>query len=53
MGAGTKFRKILARNGLVEAMASHSPLSAMLAAEAGFGFGEMECDHVADACRFR
>ena len=36
MGAGTKFREILAKNGLVEAMAAHSPLSAMLAAEAGF-----------------
>ena len=28
MGAGTKFREILAKNGLVEAMAAHSPLSA-------------------------
>ena len=36
MGAGTKFRQILAKNGLVEAMAAHSPLSAMLVAEAGF-----------------
>ena len=36
MGAGSKFREILAKNGLVEAMAAHSPLSAMLAAEAGF-----------------
>ncbi len=36
MGAGGKFREILAKNGLVEAMAAHSPLSAMLAAEAGF-----------------
>ena len=36
MSAGTKFREILAKNGLVEAMAAHSPLSAMLAAEAGF-----------------
>ncbi|WP_421997625.1 phosphonopyruvate hydrolase [Reyranella sp.] len=36
MGAGTKFREILASKGLVEAMAAHSPLSAMLAAEAGF-----------------
>jgi len=36
MGAGSKFRDILAKNGLVEAMAAHSPLSAMLAAEAGF-----------------
>src|SRR3984893_8424274 len=35
MGAGTKFREVLAKNGLVEAMAAHSPLSAMLAAEAG------------------
>jgi phosphoenolpyruvate phosphomutase len=29
-------REILAKKGLVEAMAAHSPLSAMLAAEAGF-----------------
>jgi phosphoenolpyruvate phosphomutase len=36
MGAGSRFREILAKNGLVEAMAAHSPLSAMLAAEAGF-----------------
>src|SRR5882672_8897893 len=36
MGAGTKFRQVLAKSGLVEAMAAHSPLSAMLAAEAGF-----------------
>ena len=36
MGAGTKFREVLAKNGLIEAMAAHSPLSAMLAAEAGF-----------------
>src|SRR3954462_14022653 len=36
MGAGTKFREILSKNGLVEAMAAHSPLSAMVAAEAGF-----------------
>jgi len=36
MGAGTKFREVLAKSGLVEAMAAHSPLSAMLAAEAGF-----------------
>jgi phosphoenolpyruvate phosphomutase len=36
MGAGTILRQVLARNGLVEAMAAHSPLSAMLAAEAGF-----------------
>jgi phosphoenolpyruvate phosphomutase len=36
MGAGTKFRQVLAKTGLVEAMAAHSPLSAMLAAEAGF-----------------
>ena len=36
MSAGTRFREILARKGLVEAMAAHSPLSAMLAAEAGF-----------------
>ena len=36
MGAGTTFREILGKKGLVEAMAAHSPLSAMLAAEAGF-----------------
>jgi len=36
MGAGTKLRHVMARAGLVEAMAAHSPLSAMLAAEAGF-----------------
>jgi phosphoenolpyruvate phosphomutase len=36
MGAGTKLRQILAQNGLIEAMAAHSPLSAMLVAEAGF-----------------
>ena len=36
MGAGKTFREILAKKGLVEAMAAHSPLSAMLAAEAGF-----------------
>ena len=36
MSAGAKFRQILAKNGLVEAMAAHSPLSAMLVAEAGF-----------------
>jgi len=36
MGAGTTFRQILAKKGLVEAMAAHSPLSAMLVAEAGF-----------------
>ncbi len=35
-GMGTTFREILAKKGLVEAMAAHSPLSAMLAAEAGF-----------------
>ncbi len=35
-GMGTAFREILAKKGLVEAMAAHSPLSAMLAAEAGF-----------------
>ena len=34
--AGARFREILAKKGLVEAMAGHSPLSAMLAAEAGF-----------------
>ncbi len=34
--AGARFREILAAKGLVEAMAAHSPLSAMLAAEAGF-----------------
>ena len=33
MGAGTKFRQVLAKNGLVEAMAAHSPLSAMLLAK--------------------
>ena len=32
MGAGTTFRQILGKNGLVEAMAAHSPLSAMLPA---------------------
>jgi phosphoenolpyruvate phosphomutase len=36
MRAGERLRQILAKNGLVEAMAAHSPLSAMLAAEAGF-----------------
>ena len=36
MCAGTKFRQVLAENCLVEAMAAHSPLSAMLVAEAGF-----------------
>ena len=36
MSAGSRFREILAKNGLVEAMAAHSPLSAMLVAEAGF-----------------
>ena len=36
MTAGAKFRDVLARKGLVEAMAAHSPLSAMLVAEAGF-----------------
>lgn len=36
MGAGTRLRRILADTGLIEAMAAHSPLSAMLAAEAGF-----------------
>jgi phosphoenolpyruvate phosphomutase len=36
MSAGSKLRETLARAGLVEAMAAHSPLSAMLAAEAGF-----------------
>ena len=36
MGAGTKFREILGKNSLVEAMAAHGPLSAMLVAEAGF-----------------
>ena len=36
MGAGTRLRKVMAEKGLVEAMAGHSPLSAMLAAEAGF-----------------
>ena len=36
MSAGSRFRDVLAKKRLVEAMASHSPLSAMLAAEAGF-----------------
>ena len=36
MSAGATFRQILAKKGLVEAMAAHSPLSARLAAEAGF-----------------
>ena len=36
MSAGAKFRQVLAKKGLVETMAAHSPLSAMLAAEAGF-----------------
>src|SRR5579862_1933677 len=36
MSAGGKFRQVLANNGLVEAMAAHSPMSAMLVAEAGF-----------------
>src|SRR5262245_65922090 len=36
MSAGATFRQVLAKNGLVEAMAAHSPLSAMLVAEAGF-----------------
>jgi len=36
MGAGTKLRQVMAKEGLVQAMAAHSPLSAMLAAEAGF-----------------
>jgi phosphoenolpyruvate phosphomutase len=36
MGAGTKLRQVVAKNGLIEAMAAHSPLSAMLVAEAGF-----------------
>ena len=36
MTAAAKFRDVLASKGLVEAMAAHSPLSAMLAAEAGF-----------------
>jgi len=36
MSAGARFRAVLANSGLVEAMAAHSPLSAMLAAEAGF-----------------
>ena len=35
-GMATTLREILANKGLVEAMAAHSPLSAMLAAEAGF-----------------
>ena len=36
MSGAAKFRDILAKKGLVEAMAAHSPLSAMLVAEAGF-----------------
>jgi phosphoenolpyruvate phosphomutase len=36
MGAGTELRRVLAQDGLVEAMAAHSPLSALLVAEAGF-----------------
>jgi len=36
MGAATKLRQVLARKALIEAMAAHSPLSAMLVAEAGF-----------------
>jgi phosphoenolpyruvate phosphomutase len=36
MGAGAKLRQVLAQKGLIEAMAAHSPLSAMLVAEAGF-----------------
>src|SRR6185295_10553860 len=36
MTAGAKFRDVLAKKRLVEAMAAHSPLSAMLVAEAGF-----------------
>jgi len=36
MGAGTKLRQVMAKDGLVQAMAAHSPLSAILAAEAGF-----------------
>jgi phosphoenolpyruvate phosphomutase len=36
MTAGKRMRDILAKKGLVEAMAAHSPLSAMLASEAGF-----------------
>ena len=36
MGAGTRLRQLLAESGLIEAMAAHSPLSAMLVAEAGF-----------------
>jgi len=36
MTAGAIFRDVLGKKGLVEAMAAHSPLSAMLVAEAGF-----------------
>ncbi|NQW54440.1 MAG: phosphonopyruvate hydrolase [Rhodospirillales bacterium] len=36
MGAGTRLRQVMADKGVAEAMAAHSPLSAMLAAEAGF-----------------
>jgi phosphoenolpyruvate phosphomutase len=36
MAAGTRLRQTLAQSGLIEAMAAHSPLSAMLVAEAGF-----------------
>ncbi|MFO1079478.1 MAG: phosphonopyruvate hydrolase [Reyranellaceae bacterium] len=36
MAAGTRLRRKLAEDGLIEAMAAHSPLSAMLVAEAGF-----------------
>ena len=36
MGAGERLRQVLAKDGLIEAMAAHSPLSAMLVAEAGF-----------------
>ena len=36
MTPAATFRRVLADKGLVEAMAAHSPLSAMLAAEAGF-----------------
>jgi phosphoenolpyruvate phosphomutase len=36
MTAGARLRQVLAEKGLVEAMAAHGPLPAMLAAEAGF-----------------
>ena len=47
MGPGTKLRQVLAKNGLVEAMAAHSPLSAMLAAEAALEFEQLR-PHIAN-----